>query len=55
MHTPDKAVFQGEVDAGAVACGPVAGLITDVPIVRQIIDRIVKQGENIVRQLNQAP
>jgi len=50
-----KVVFEGEVDAGVVACGPVAGLITDVPTVKQIIDRIVKQGEKIVKQLNQAP
>jgi len=47
-----KVLFEGEVDAGVVACGPVAGLINDVPSVKQIIDRIVKQGQKIVRNLN---
>jgi NAD(P)H-dependent flavin oxidoreductase YrpB (nitropropane dioxygenase family) len=47
-----KVIFEGDVDAGVVACGPVAGLIEDVPSVKVIIDRIVKQGEKIVRQLN---
>lgn len=47
-----KVIFEGDVDAGVVACGPVAGLIEDVPSVKVIINRIVKQGEKIVRQLN---
>jgi nitronate monooxygenase len=47
-----KVIFEGDVDAGVVACGPVAGLIEDVPSVRVIINRIVKQGEKIVKQLN---
>lgn len=46
-----KVLFEGEVDAGVVACGPVAGLINDVPSVKQIIDRIVKQGQDIVKGL----
>src|SRR4030042_4414963 len=47
-----KVIFEGDVDAGVVACGPVAGLIEDVPSVKVIINRIVKQGEKIVKQLN---
>jgi NAD(P)H-dependent flavin oxidoreductase YrpB (nitropropane dioxygenase family) len=47
-----KVIFEGDVDAGVVACGPVAGLIEDVPSVKTIINRIVKQGEKIVKQLN---
>ncbi len=46
-----KVLFEGEVDAGVVACGPVAGLINDVPSVKQIIDRMVKQGQDIVKGL----
>jgi len=46
-----KVLFEGEVDAGVVACGPVAGLIKDVPSVKQIIDRMVKQGQDIVKGL----
>jgi NAD(P)H-dependent flavin oxidoreductase YrpB (nitropropane dioxygenase family) len=47
-----KVIFEGEVDAGVVACGPVAGLINDIPSVKQIIDRMVKQGQGIVERLN---
>jgi nitronate monooxygenase len=46
-----KVLFEGEVDAGVVACGPVAGLINDVPSVKQIINRMVKQGQGIVNRL----
>ena len=47
-----KVLFKGEVDAGVVACGPVAGLINDVPSVKQIIERMVKQGQDIVKHLH---
>jgi nitronate monooxygenase len=47
-----KVLFEGEVDAGVVACGPVAGLINDVPSVKQIIERMVKQGQDIVKRLH---
>ncbi len=47
-----KVIFEGDVNAGVVACGPVAGLINDVPSVKQIIDRMVKQGQNIVKRLH---
>ena len=47
-----KVLFEGEVDAGVVACGPVAGLINDIPSVKQIIDRMVKQGQDIVKHLH---
>jgi nitronate monooxygenase len=47
-----KVIFEGDVNAGVVACGPVAGLINDVPSVKQIIDRIVKQGQEIVKSLH---
>lgn len=47
-----KVLFEGDIDAGVVACGPVVGLINDVPSVKQIIDRMVKQGQDIVKELN---
>jgi NADH:quinone reductase (non-electrogenic) len=47
-----KVIFEGDVDAGVVACGPVAGLINDVPSVKQIINRMVKQGQDIVENLH---
>ena len=40
----------GDMDAGAWSCGMVAGLIHDVPTVKELIDRIVSEAEGIVRQ-----
>jgi nitronate monooxygenase len=38
----------GEMDAGAWSCGMVAGLIYDVPSVRELVERIVADAENII-------
>jgi nitronate monooxygenase len=47
-----KAVLFGDdVEAGVVACGPVAGLIQDVPSAGDIIKRIVSQAKDIVDRL----
>jgi NAD(P)H-dependent flavin oxidoreductase YrpB (nitropropane dioxygenase family) len=40
---------QGELDAGVWSCGMVAGLIHDIPTVRELIDRIMAQAEAIIR------
>jgi nitronate monooxygenase len=41
---------QGEMDAGIWSCGMVAGLIHDVPTVRELIDRIMAEAETIIRR-----
>jgi len=41
---------QGEMDAGVWSCGMVAGLIHDVPTVKELIDRIMAHADAIVRQ-----
>jgi NADH:quinone reductase (non-electrogenic) len=41
---------EGEMDAGAWSCGMVAGLIYDVPTVKELIDRIMAQAEEIIQQ-----
>jgi nitronate monooxygenase len=41
---------QGEMDAGAWSCGMVAGLIRDVPTVKELIDRIMREAESIISQ-----
>lgn len=38
----------GKMDAGAWSCGMVAGLIHDVPTVRELIDRIMAEAEVII-------
>ena len=47
-----KAVLFGDdVEAGIVACGPVAGLVRDVPGAGEIIDRIVSQAKATLERL----
>ncbi len=40
----------GEMDAGAWSCGMVAGLIKDIPTVKELIDRIMREAEEIIGQ-----
>ena len=40
----------GDMDAGAFSCGMVAGLIHDVPTVRELIDRIMAEAEALISQ-----
>ena len=43
-------VFQnGDIDAGAWSCGMVAGLIHDIPTCNDLIDRIMKEADEIIR------
>jgi nitronate monooxygenase len=39
---------EGDMDAGAWSCGMVAGLIRDVPTVKELIDRIMSEAERII-------
>jgi NAD(P)H-dependent flavin oxidoreductase YrpB (nitropropane dioxygenase family) len=41
---------EGEMDAGAWSCGMVAGLIYDIPTVKELIDRIMAQADEIIQQ-----
>lgn len=41
---------QGEMDAGAWSCGMVAGLIHDIPTCAELIERIMSEAEQIIRQ-----
>jgi NADH:quinone reductase (non-electrogenic) len=45
-----RVMQQGEMEAGAWSCGMVAGLIHDVPSVRELVDRIMQEAEEIIRQ-----
>ena len=38
------------MDAGAWSCGMVAGLIRDVPTVRELVDRIMREAHDIIAQ-----
>jgi NADH:quinone reductase (non-electrogenic) len=41
---------RGEMDAGAWSCGMVVGLIHDIPTCKQLIEGIVTDAEQILRQ-----
>jgi NADH:quinone reductase (non-electrogenic) len=40
----------GNMDAGGWSCGMVAGLIHDVPTVKELIDRIMREADEIIAQ-----
>jgi nitronate monooxygenase len=43
-----KIMKDGDMDAGAFSCGMVAGLIHDVPTVKELIDRIMREADEII-------
>src|SRR5271163_3773959 len=45
-----KVMVEGDMEAGAWSCGMVVGLINDVPTVKELIDRIMTEAEQIIRQ-----
>ncbi len=45
-----RIMLQGDMDAGAWSCGMVVGLIHDIPTCKELIDRIMKQAEQIITQ-----
>jgi NAD(P)H-dependent flavin oxidoreductase YrpB (nitropropane dioxygenase family) len=44
-----KIMQQGLIDAGVWSCGMVAGLIHDIPTCQELIDRIMKQAEELIK------
>ena len=45
-----KIMKDGAMDAGVWSCGMVAGLIRDVPTVKELIDRIMAEADAIIHQ-----
>lgn len=45
-----KVMIDGDMSAGAWSCGMVAGLIRDIPTCKELIDRIMAEAEQIIRQ-----
>ncbi len=45
-----RVMTQGDMEAGAWSCGMVAGLIYDIPTVRELVDRIMADAERIIRE-----
>lgn len=45
-----KVMIDGEMDAGAWSCGMVAGLIHDIPTVKELVDRIMSDAEDLIKK-----
>jgi nitronate monooxygenase len=45
-----RVMTSGEMDAGAWSCGMVAGLVYDIPTVKELIDRIMAEADTIISQ-----
>lgn len=45
-----RIMSEGDMDAGAWSCGMVAGLINDIPTCQELIDGIMAQADEIIRQ-----
>lgn len=43
-----RIMMEGDMDAGAWSCGMVAGLIHDIPTVQELIDRIMREADEII-------
>ena len=43
-----KIMINGDMDAGAFSCGMVAGLIHDIPTVKELVDRIMREADEII-------
>jgi len=45
-----RIMLDGEMDAGGWSCGMVAGLIHDIPTVKELMDRVMDEAEGLIRQ-----
>lgn len=45
-----RIMMEGDMDAGAWSCGMVAGLISDIPTCKELIDRIMAEVDSIIGQ-----
>ena len=45
-----RIMMNGDMDAGAWSCGMVAGLIHDIPTVKDLVDRIIAEARSIIGQ-----
>jgi nitronate monooxygenase len=45
-----KIMIEGQMDAGAWSCGMVAGLIHDIPSCKELIEAIMSQADQIIRE-----
>lgn len=47
-----EAYLSGDLEKGVIACGQAVGLIEDIPTVKELIERIIAEAEEICQKLN---
>ena len=47
-----KMYREGDIDLGVVACGQGVGLVKDIPSVKELLDRIMTEAEEIISRLH---
>ena len=45
-----RVMQEGELDAGGWSCGMVAGLVHDIPTVKELVDRIIREADELIHQ-----
>ncbi|MFX0081221.1 MAG: NAD(P)H-dependent flavin oxidoreductase [Candidatus Hodarchaeota archaeon] len=46
-----KMYREGDIDAGMVSCGQGVGLVKDIPTVKELLDRIMQEAEEVIQRL----
>lgn len=47
-----KMYDEGDIDLGVVSCGQGVGLVKDIPTIKELLDRIMNETEEIISKLN---
>ena len=47
-----KMYIEGDLGAGIVSCGQGIGLVHDIPTVKDLLDRIMKEAEDVIGKLS---
>ena len=48
----EKMYRDGDIDLGVVACGQGVGLVKDIPTVKELLDRVMAEAEDIISRLH---
>jgi nitronate monooxygenase len=48
-----KMYYEGDLDIGIVSCGQGVGLVKDIPTVKELLDRLMKEAENVIQKLKE--
>jgi NAD(P)H-dependent flavin oxidoreductase YrpB (nitropropane dioxygenase family) len=47
-----KMYDEGDIDLGVISCGQGVGLVKDIPTIKELLDRIMNETEEIISKLN---